>query len=105
MTQHTSTPHTEPASDQTTPQPAAHPASTPMDPRATPYGGEPEYLTGPAPTPVIIGLVGLLALVSFLVWALSDWVVNWAVAVPAGIVGLGAVIVALGLAGLRRPRA
>lgn len=101
MNQHTSTPHAEPASDQTTPQPAP----TPMDPKATSYGGEPEYLTGPAPTPVIIGLVGLLALVSFLVWALSDWVVNWAVAVPAGIVGLGAVIVALGLAGLRRPRA
>ena len=101
MTQHTSTPHAEPASDKTT----THPAPTPMDPKSTPYGGEPEYLTGPAPTPVIIGLVGLLAIISFLVWALSDWVVNWAVAVPAGIVGLGAVIVALGLAGLRRPRA
>ena len=55
MNQHTSTPHAEPASDQTT----THPAPTPMDPKSTPYGGGPEYLTGPAPTPVIIGLVGL----------------------------------------------
>lgn len=65
---------------------------------------EPTYLTGPAPTAVIIGLIGLLTLVGTAVWALTDWAVNWAVAAPVGIVVLGLVIIVLGVSGLRRPR-
>lgn len=90
---------------------AANPAADPAvhsvaDPRpGSSAEAEPRWITGPAPTPVIIGIVGLLTLVSTAVWSLTDWAVNWAVAVPVGIIGLGVVIVGLGVAGLRRPRA
>lgn len=63
------------------------------------------HLPGVAPTPIIIGLIGLLTLAGCAVWSLTDWSVNWALAAPVGIVVLGLVIVVLGVAGLRRPRA
>lgn len=71
---------------------------------ATPTPVEPVYLKGAAPTPIIIGLIGLLTLAGCAVWSLTDWSVNWAVAAPVGIVLLGVVIIVLGVAGLRRPR-
>lgn len=62
------------------------------------------YLRGPAPTPVIIGLIGLLTLVGTGVWSLTDWGVNWALAAPVAVVVVGLVIIVLGVSGLRRPR-
>ena len=44
------------------------------------------YLRGPAPTPVIIGLIGLLTLVGTGIWSLTDWGVNWALAAPVAVV-------------------
>lgn len=62
------------------------------------------YLRGPAPTPVIIGLIGLLTLVGTGIWSLTDWGVNWALAAPVAVVAVGLVIIVLGVSGLRRPR-
>ena len=61
-------------------------------------------LRGPAPTPVIIGLIGLLTLVGTGIWSLTDWGVNWALAAPVAVVAVGLVIIVLGVSGLRRPR-
>ena len=37
------------------------------------------------------------------VWSLTEASVNWSVAAPAAIIGIGLVIVVLGLTGLRKP--
>lgn len=71
-------------------------------PASRPVTSEPAWLTGPAPTPVIIGLIGLLTLVFTAVWSLTEATVNWSVAAPAAIIGIGLVIVVLGLTGLRK---
>ena len=71
-------------------------------PASRPVTSEPAWLTGPAPTPVIIGLIGLLTLVFTAVWSLTEASVNWSVAAPAAIIGIGLVIVVLGLTGLRK---
>lgn len=65
---------------------------------------EPIWITGPAPAPIVIGLIGLLTLAGCAIWALTDWTVNWSLAAPAAVVGVGLVIIGLGVAGLRRPR-
>ena len=100
------------------PTDAAEPAETAETAEATDAAGAAEvtevvastaapgttYLRGPAPTPVIIGLIGLLTLVGTGIWSLTDWGVNWALAAPVAVVAVGLVIIVLGVSGLRRPR-
>ena len=108
----------QPLEDPTDATDAAEPAETAETAEATDAAGAAEvteavasteppgttYLRGPAPTPVIIGLIGLLTLVGTGIWSLTDWGVNWALAAPVAVVAVGLVIIVLGVSGLRRPR-
>lgn len=85
------------------PEPPQSPP-TPDEPAGPAPADRARYLTGPAPTPIIIGLVGLLFLVATVVWSLTDLSVNWGLVTPVAVVLIGVVIIGLGLLGLRRPR-
>lgn len=84
----------------TAPEPTtAAEATTTLAPPASP---DASWIKGPAPAPIVIGVLGLVAVaVCFLQFA-PDLAVNWAIAGPAITIGVGALILVLGLIGLRR---
>lgn len=85
---------------------AWHDASADPAPAAVadPAPPEPMWLRGPAPTPIIIGVLGLLAAVMCGLAVGTTLTINWVVAAPALIIGFGVLIVALGLLNARRSR-
>lgn len=85
---------------------AWHDASADPAPAAVadPAPPEPVWLRGPAPTPIIIGVLGLLAAVMCGLAVGTTLTINWVVAAPALIIGFGVLIVALGLLNARRSR-
>ncbi len=82
------------------------PSSTP----ATPAGSgttthpEPTYLSGPAPFPVLLGLLGLLTALVVLVAEWTELSVPWTDLGPWTIVAVGAVVLVVGAVGLRSSR-
>lgn len=71
--------------------------SEPMTPPLT-------WIEGPAVGPIVIGVIGLLAMVGAWLAVATSLTINWSIAGPAAVIGVGAVIVSLGLLGLRRSR-
>lgn len=64
----------------------------------------PEYKSGPAPLTSVVGLLGVLTAVAVLITQATDLDIRWDVVGPVVAVGAGALLVVLGLAGLRGQR-
>ncbi len=100
--------------DPTTPTTGAGPtaADTPTatvpagaDPTATPDAPvEPTYLTGPAPFPLVLGLLGLLTALGVVLADLTDVSFPFRDLGPWTVVLVGAVIIVVGALGLRSSR-
>lgn len=58
-------------------------------------------ITGPNPAAIIVGLLGLVTLIYCILQVTTDVVVNWRLTGPALVIGIGAVIVGLGIRGIR----
>lgn len=65
---------------------------------------EPEWLRGPAATPIVIGVLGLLAALMCGLAVSGTVRLNWVLIGPALIIGFGVLIVALGLLSARGPK-
>ncbi len=89
--------------DQTTPTTTG----TEVDTRATGATGatEPTYLGGPAPFPIVLGLLGLLTALGVVVADITDLTVPWTDLGPWTVVLAGVVILVVGAIGLRSSRA
>ena len=83
--------HDDPTTVTTTDDPAA----------GTP---EPTYLSGPAPFPIVLGLLGLLTALAVVVADLTDLTVPWGDLGPWTVVIAGLVILVVGAIGLRGSR-
>jgi hypothetical protein len=62
------------------------------------------FISGPAPFPIIIGLVGLVIALTAIISRAADLAIDWGRAGPVTVVGAGLVLVALGLSGMRGGR-
>ena len=82
------------------PTPAAAPAVAPAQ---API--EPEYLRGPAPFALVLGLLGLLVAGSVLVGELTDVSLPWNDLGPWSVVAAGVLVLLVGAIGLRSSRA
>ena len=80
----------------TTPAPSRAPAPT-----APP---EPEWLTGPAPFALVLGLLGLLVAGTALLTELTDVTLPWGDLGPWSVVAAGLVVLLVGAIGLRSSR-
>jgi hypothetical protein len=80
----------------TAPAPASAPEST--DPP------EPQWLTGPAPFALVLGLLGLLVAGTVLLTELTDWTLPWGDLGPWSVVAAGLVVLLVGAIGLRSSR-
>jgi hypothetical protein len=89
----TATPATTAGATMTATAPAPAPASTP----APPAPPEPQYLTGPAPFALVLGLLGLLVAGSVLLNELTDVTLPWGDLGPWTVVAAGLVVGAIGL--------
>ncbi len=69
-----------------------------------PAPAAPQWIAGPAPGPIVIGVIGLVALVLALLVA-TGRSINWSLAGPGTVIGLGTVVIVLGVLGLRRNKA
>ncbi len=87
--------------DPTTPTTGAAPV--PVTPAAT-TPAEPTYLTGPAPFPVVLGLLGLLTAIGVVMADLTDVSFPFRDLGPWTVVLVGAVIIVVGALGLRSSR-
>jgi hypothetical protein len=85
----------------TTPPPGG-PAVTTTD--EAPARPEPTYLSGPAPFPVLLGILGLLTALGVLVAEWTDLSVPWTDLGPWTIVVVGLVVLVVGAVGLRSSR-
>jgi hypothetical protein len=65
---------------------------------------EPGYLTGPAPFPIVVGLLGLLTALGVLIAEATDLTVPWTDLGPWTVVLAGVVILVVGAIGLRSSR-
>jgi hypothetical protein len=79
---------------------APGPATTP----APPTQPEPQYLSGPAPFALVLGLLGLLVAGSVLVNELTDITLPWGDLGPWSVVAAGLVVLLVGAIGLRSSR-
>ena len=86
--------------DQTTPTPAGTDVAD-----ATAGATEATYLSGPAPFPIVVGLLGLLTALGVVVADLTDLTVPWTDLGPWTVVVAGVVILVVGAIGLRGSRA
>ena len=66
---------------------------------------EPTYLSGPAPFPIVLGLLGLLTALGVVLADLTDLTVPWTDLGPWTVVLAGVVILVVGAIGLRSSRA
>jgi len=78
---------------------AAPVAAAPSAPRPAPA-----FIAGPAPFPIIVGLLGLAIAITAIVSREAHLTIDWGRAGPMTIVGAGLVLVALGLLGMRSRR-
>ena len=107
----TGAPATDTASATTTaiataPAPAPASASTPA-PAPAPESTdppEPQWLTGPAPFALVLGLLGLLVAATVLLTELTDWTLPWGDLGPWSVVAAGLVVLLVGAIGLRSSR-
>jgi hypothetical protein len=83
---------------------APAPASTPAPSPAPPTPAEPQYLSGPAPFALVLGLLGLLVAGSVLVNELTDITLPWGDLGPWSVVAAGLVVLLVGAIGLRSSR-
>lgn len=63
-----------------------------------------EWLGGPAPAPIIIGILGLLAALASVLAVIPGIDIRWGVSGPALIIGFGALVIVLGLLSAHRAR-
>ena len=82
----------------TAPAPASSPTSTPATPP------EPQWIGGPAPFALVLGLLGLLVAGSVLVNELTDVSLPWGDLGPWSVVIAGVVVLLVGAIGLRSSR-
>jgi hypothetical protein len=82
------------------------PTTTTTTPAApdTAAGTEPTYLSGPAPFPIVLGLLGLLTAFGVLIADVTDLSVPWTDLGPWTVVLAGVVILIVGAIGLRSSR-
>ena len=71
---------------------------------APPTPPEPQYLSGPAPFALVLGLLGLLVAGSVLVNELTDVTLPWGDLGPWSVVAAGLVVLLVGAIGLRSSR-
>lgn len=69
-----------------------------------PVSSAQEWLDGPAPAPIIIGILGLLAALASVLAVIPGIDIRWGVSGPALIIGFGALVIVLGLLSARRAR-
>jgi hypothetical protein len=81
------------------------PTGTAVTDTAAGTAPEPTYLTGPAPFPIVLGLLGLLTAIGVVVADLADLTVPWTDLGPWTVVLAGVVILVVGAVGLRSSRA
>ncbi|MFL6078597.1 MAG: hypothetical protein ACJ714_01580 [Ornithinibacter sp.] len=81
---------------------AAVPAAPRIPAPASPP--EPQWLTGPAPFALVLGLLGLLVAGSVLVGELTDITLPWGDLGPWSVVAAGLVVLLVGAIGLRSSR-
>lgn len=96
----TSTPTTGGASTATMTASAPAPAHTP----APPPVAEPQWIKGPAPFALVLGILGLLVAGSVLVGELTDVHLPWGGLGPWSVVAAGVVVLLVGAIGLRASR-
>lgn len=82
---------------------ATAPAPTPA-PAPAPAPAEPEYLRGPAPFALVLGLLGLVVAGSVLVGELTDVSLPWNDLGPWSVVAAGVLVLLVGAIGLRSSR-
>ena len=86
----------------TAPAPASTPPSAPEPAPTDPP--EPQWLTGPAPFALVLGLLGLLVAGTVLLTELTDWTLPWGDLGPWSVVAAGLVVLLVGAIGLRSSR-
>jgi hypothetical protein len=94
-----STPAAAPAAMGTATATATAPAPAPA-----PAPAEPEYLRGPAPFALVLGLLGLVVAGSVLVGELTDVSLPWNDLGPWSVVAAGVLVLLVGAIGLRSSR-
>ncbi len=91
----------------TAPAPAQGPEWTPSYPTARPAPSGPvstapvPVITGPAPVPIILGILGLVIAVTAVVTRAADLIIDWGRAGPVTVLGAGLLLVVFGLIGMR----
>ncbi len=93
--------HDEPTTTTTTPVAPDTGAVTGTDAGTT---AEPTYLSGPAPFPIVLGLLGLLTAFGVILADITDLSVPWTDLGPWTVVLAGVVILIVGAIGLRSSR-
>ena len=79
-------------------------ATAPAPAPARPHPPEPQWLNGPAPFALVLGLLGLLVAGSVLVTELTDVTLPWGDLGPWSVVAAGLVVLLVGAIGLRSSR-
>lgn len=96
---------TEPQPEVTTPAPTAtEPAPEVTIPAPTATLDERSRRTGPAPVTVVIGLLCIAVAALAFTSEVTDLQIDWAAVGPVVVLGIGAVLILLGLLGMRRRR-
>jgi hypothetical protein len=85
-----------------TPSPVATATATAPAPASAPPA--PTYLAGPAPFPILLGLLGVLLAVGVVVGELTDLTLPWTDLGPWSVVAAGLVVLVVGAIGLRSSR-
>jgi hypothetical protein len=88
----------------TTSTPAAPPAPTDPTSDTPPPATVPVWRSGPAPFPLLLGLLGLVTAVTVLVSEVADLRVPWTDLGPWSVVAVGLVVLVVGAIGLRASR-
>ena len=91
-----------PAPSTTSPATATATATAPAPAPATPPA--PTYLAGPAPFPILLGLLGVLLAIGVVVGELTDLTLPWTDLGPWSVVAAGLVVLIVGAIGLRSSR-
>ncbi|MBD3785015.1 MAG: hypothetical protein IE926_19045 [Micrococcales bacterium] len=103
----TDTTVTSDATGPAAPQPETHstaPGAGPTQPAAPSRPAEPLYRSGPAPFALLLGILGLVTAAAVLVSEVTDISIPWNDLGPWTVVGGGALVVLVGLIGLRGSR-
>ena len=92
-----------PAPSTTSPATATATATAPAPaPATTPPA--PTYLAGPAPFPILLGLLGVLLAIGVVVGEITDLTLPWTDLGPWSVVAAGLVVLVVGAIGLRSSR-